>query len=112
MFQSQKIVIINLKLKERMVNVMNKIKMNVQGRVQGVGFRYMTKLVADQLGVTGTIKNEEDGSVTIEAAGEEETIKKFIEEVKKSPSPSGRVQYIDLQENPLMQERKKFDVIG
>ncbi|MEY8445142.1 acylphosphatase [Enterococcus ratti] len=91
---------------------MNKIKMNVQGRVQGVGFRYMTKLVADQLGVTGTIKNEEDGSVTIEAAGEEETIKKFIEEVKKSPSPSGRVQYIDLQENPLMQERKKFDVIG
>ncbi|MDU4833387.1 MAG: acylphosphatase, partial [Enterococcus faecium] len=33
---------------------MRKVKMNVQGRVQGVGFRYMTKMVADQLGVTGT----------------------------------------------------------
>ncbi|RCT69432.1 acylphosphatase, partial [Enterococcus faecium] len=34
---------------------MRKVKMNVQGRVQGVGFRYMTKMVADQLGVTGTV---------------------------------------------------------
>ena len=50
---------------------MKKIKMNVQGRVQGVGFRYMTKIVADQLGITGTVKNEEDGSVTIEACGDE-----------------------------------------
>ena len=91
---------------------MNKIKMNVQGRVQGVGFRYMTKIVADQLGLTGTVKNEEDGSVTIEAAGEDEAIKDFIEKVKQSPSPGGRVEYVDLQENPLMKERKKFDVIG
>ena len=29
---------------------MEKLRMNVQGRVQGVGFRYMTKMVADQLG--------------------------------------------------------------
>lgn len=91
---------------------MKKIKMNVQGRVQGVGFRYMTKIVADQLGITGTVKNEEDGSVTIEACGDEETIKTFIEKVKDSPSPSGRVQYVDLQDNPMMEERKKFDVIG
>lgn len=91
---------------------MNKIKMNVQGRVQGVGFRYMTKIVADQLGITGTVKNEDDGSVTIEAAGDDEAIKKFVEEVKRSPSPSGRVQYVDLQENPMMEDRKKFVVIG
>jgi len=67
---------------------MRKVKMNVQGRVQGVGFRYMTKMVADQLGVTGTVKNEDDGSVTIEAIGNDDIIQKFIEEVKKSPSPS------------------------
>ncbi|HAQ0074968.1 TPA: acylphosphatase, partial [Enterococcus faecium] len=66
---------------------MRKVKMNVQGRVQGVGFRYMTKMVADQLGVTGTVKNEDDGSVTIEAIGNDDIIQKFIEEVKKSPSP-------------------------
>ncbi|HAW87509.1 MAG TPA: acylphosphatase, partial [Enterococcus sp.] len=57
---------------------MRKVKMNVQGRVQGVGFRYMTKMVADQLGVTGTVKNEDDGSVTIEAIGNDDIIQKFI----------------------------------
>ncbi|HFC9111066.1 acylphosphatase [Enterococcus lactis] len=91
---------------------MRKVKMNVQGRVQGVGFRYMTKMVADQLGVTGTVKNEDDGSVTIEAIGNDDIIHKFIEEVKKSPSPSGRVQYVDVQEDPMIEERKKFDVVG
>ncbi|WP_087625989.1 acylphosphatase [Enterococcus faecium] len=91
---------------------MRKVKMNVQGRVQGVGFRYMTKMVADQLGVTGTVKNEDDGSVTIEAIGNDDIIQKFIEEVKKSPSPRGRVQYVDVQENPMIEERKKFDVVG
>ncbi|HAP9399797.1 acylphosphatase [Enterococcus faecium] len=91
---------------------MRKVKMNVQGRVQGVGFRYMTKMVADQLGVTGTVKNEDDGSVTIEAIGNDDIIQKFIEEVKKSPSPSGRVQYVDVQEDPMTEERKKFDVVG
>ncbi|MGH1941962.1 acylphosphatase [Enterococcus faecium] len=91
---------------------MRKVKMNVQGRVQGVGFRYMTKMVADQLGVTGTVKNEDDGSVTIEAIGNDDIIQKFIEEVKKSPSQSGRVQYVDVQEDPMIEERKKFDVVG
>ena len=91
---------------------MRKVKMNVQGRVQGVGFRYMTKMVADQLGVTGTVKNEDDGSVTIEAIGNDDIIQKFIEEVKKSPRPSGRVQYVDVQEDPMIEERKKFDVVG
>ena len=91
---------------------MRKVKMNVQGRVQGVGFRYMTKMVADQLGVTGTVKNEDDGSVTIEAIGNDDIIQKFIEEVKKSPSSSGRVQYVDVQEDPMIEERKKFDVVG
>ncbi|RXW70355.1 acylphosphatase [Enterococcus faecium] len=91
---------------------MRKVKMNVQGRVQGVGFRYMTKMVADQLGVTGTVKNEDDGSVTIEAIGNDDIIQKFIEKVKKSPSPSGRVQYVDVQEDPMIEERKKFDEVG
>ena len=91
---------------------MRKVKMNVQGRVQGVGFRYMTKMVADQLGVTGTVKNEDDGSVKIEVIGNDDIIQKFIEEVKKSPSPSRRVQYVDVQEDPMIEERKKFDVVG
>lgn len=37
----------------------------VTGRVQGVGFRYFTKILADRLGVTGVVWNASDGSVRI-----------------------------------------------
>lgn len=46
---------------------MRTIKMNASGRVQGVGFRYMTKMVADQIGIGGIVCNQNDGSVYIEA---------------------------------------------
>ena len=61
---------------------MEKLRMNVQGRVQGVGFRYMTKMLADQLGVTGSVKNEDDGSVSITAIAPEDIMETFIKKIK------------------------------
>ncbi|MGC6767802.1 acylphosphatase [Enterococcus sp. LJL128] len=89
---------------------MRKIRMNVQGRVQGVGFRYTTKMVADQLGVTGTVRNENDGSVSIEAVGSLEQIEAFIQKIKDSPTPSGRVTYTDIQDDPLIEDYSTFKV--
>lgn len=89
---------------------MRKVRMNVQGRVQGVGFRYMTKMVADELEIKGTVRNEDDGSVSIEAIGTDEAMALFIQKVKESPSPMGRVTYVDIQEDPLMEVYKKFSV--
>ena len=39
------------------------------GRVQGVGFRYYAQYAADSAGVTGWVRNEYDGSVTMELQG-------------------------------------------
>ena len=77
---------------------MKQIKMNVQGRVQGVAFRYMTKIVADTLNIDGYAKNLDDGSVEIMAQGTDENIKSFINKVKASPSPQGRVDHYTLEE--------------
>ena len=44
------------------------------GRVQGVGFRYLTRRAADLIGVTGWVRNERDGSVTLEIQGTEEQV--------------------------------------
>ena len=41
----------------------------VSGRVQGVGFRYRAQYAANACGVTGWVKNEWDGSVSMEAQG-------------------------------------------
>lgn len=68
---------------------MEKLRMNVQGRVQGVGFRYMTKMLADQLGVTGSVRNEDDGSVSITAIAPEDIMETFIKKNQRFPQSSG-----------------------
>lgn len=62
------------------------VTINVIGKVQGVFFRVSAKEKADELGVLGTVKNEKDGSVFIEAEGNEENLNRFIEWCKKGPS--------------------------
>ena len=98
-------------IKEKGCDKMRKVRMNVNGRVQGVGFRYMTKFVADKMGIKGTVKNEEDGSVTIEAIGDPEKVALFIQKIKESPSPSGRVTQFTLVEDSSIKERRSFDVV-
>ena len=48
------------------------------GWVQGVGFRYRARLAADHFGCTGWVRNEFDGSVTMEVQGTEEQIDRVI----------------------------------
>ena len=77
---------------------MNKVRLSVTGRVQGVGFRYATYQLAKRLDIRGTVKNETDGSVTIEAQSEDKLkLQSFISDVRKSPAPFGRVDYLDVK---------------
>lgn len=48
------------------------------GHVQGVGFRYYAVQKANQLGLTGWVKNLYDGSVEMEVEGQEELIDQLI----------------------------------
>lgn len=90
--------------------MMKIVKMHVTGLVQGVGFRYMTKMVADQIGIGGIVCNQNDGSVYIEANGTEDEINLFIEKVRKSPSPSGKVDHLEVINDPNLNIRNKFSV--
>ncbi len=64
---------------------MRRVSLTVFGRVQGVGFRYATKMVADKVGVTGLVRNLLDGTVYIEARGTDREVSDFIQVVKKRP---------------------------
>ena len=91
---------------------MKHLSINVDGLVQGVGFRYSTFQVAQELGVTGTVKNELDGSVSIEAEADEKILYIFLNRVKSSPSPFGKVDKLDYTFSDDLQHYKKFTVIG
>lgn len=49
-----------------------------KGRVQGVGFRFQVKMLADSLGVTGTVRNMYDGSVEVCIQGNENQLMNFF----------------------------------
>lgn len=57
---------------------MLRYKLIAKGRVQGVGFRFFAQYQALQYDLTGWVKNEFDGTVSLEVQGEEEKINRFI----------------------------------
>ncbi|CAM3314816.1 acylphosphatase [Vagococcus fessus] len=89
---------------------MKHVKLTVQGKVQHVGFRITTKMVADRLRIKGIVKNLPDGSVYIEATGEETKLNKFISLVEASPTPSGRVDTMTTDFVDTLPNYTTFDV--
>ena len=77
------------------------------GRVQGVGFRYTAKYLARSLELTGWVKNDWDGTVTMEVQGREQLINKLLTGLNHSRFIS--IEWMDTKEIPLEEERG-FDV--
>ena len=50
----------------------------IEGRVQGVGYRYSAKIKAESLGIMGSVQNLRDGSVFVTAQGEKEAMDNFV----------------------------------
>ncbi len=70
------------------------LKVRVIGRVQGVGFRYFTERVAEELGIAGYVMNCHDGSVEVIAEAERKALDEFLGQLKKGPR-GGRVERVE-----------------
>ena len=73
-----------------------KAEINITGIVQGVGFRFYVERMAEILNITGWVKNEWDGSVSITAVGTEEAIHDFLITLEKGP-PMSRVDNVEVK---------------
>lgn len=58
----------------------------IQGRVQGVGFRFSTSHQAQNRGLTGWVRNCSDGSVEAEFQGAPEVVEDMIAWCRRGPS--------------------------
>lgn len=73
-----------------------RLSARITGRVQGVGFRNFTQMRARQLGVTGWVRNEDDGSVRLEAEGPRGALEELAEAVQEGPRMA-RVESVDAE---------------
>ncbi len=65
-----------------------RVRVIIEGLVQGVGFRYFVQRKAFSLGITGWVRNRADGRVEALFEGEENAVDIMLGEVKKGPSMS------------------------
>lgn len=77
------------------------------GRVQDVGFRYTAKHLARMMGLTGWVRNEWDGTVTMELQGSEILINKVL--VGLNNNQFITIDWIDTKKIPL-EDENAFDV--
>jgi len=68
---------------------------SVTGRVQGVFFRAWTRDQANELGVTGWVRNCPDGRVDAHVEGDEAAVQQLLERLRRGP-PSARVEDVRL----------------
>ena len=81
----------------------------INGKVQGVGYRFFATRVARRLGLKGWIQNTRDGTVEAAVEGEKEAIEEWLEELKEAPRYA-EVTHIDQESKDFTGRLPDFDV--
>lgn len=85
------------------------VAITVRGKVQGVWFRKYTVDKAQQLQLTGTVRNTADGDVAVVATGTDDQLADFIEWCWMG-SPKSKVTSVTVEDMPLM-KFEGFEVV-
>lgn len=75
--------------------------MIVSGRVQGVGFRYYVEDIALGMNISGWVRNLSDGTVEIDAEGEEDKLKNFVRTITNTKKGFIQVSNIVVQDKEV-----------
>lgn len=86
-----------------------RLNARVSGVVQAVGFRYWTVRKAEELGLSGTVRNNTDGSVGIVAEGPQFVVLE-LRRWLRSPEAPGRVEDVEESVSAATGEFRGFDV--
>lgn len=87
----------------------------IDGKVQGVSFRWFIREAGDRLGLVGTVQNLYDGKVEVRAYGSEDALETMRAKLEKGPRMA-RVEEIDEQpltdeEERELREREIFEIL-
>jgi acylphosphatase len=86
------------------------LNITVRGKVQGVYFRRDTQIEAKRLGIFGTVANQKDGSVYIEAEAEENPLNEFVRWCHQGPELANVAEVIT--EGSILKGFREFKVLA
>lgn len=86
-----------------------RLEISITGDVQGVSFRYYAKDIAKKLGITGWIRNEADGSISLVVEGKEKNLQNFLNWCHQG-SPLATVEKVNSREGKYTGEFKSFEI--
>lgn len=89
---------------------MESVHMIINGRVQGVGFRFSAQQKAKEFGIKGWVRNRKNGSVEIEAEGKERNLQSFIEAIKHGPSPYAKINKVNIDSSDKTKGFNSFQI--
>lgn len=87
---------------------MRRVRAIVTGRVQGVGFRASTVYEARESGLTGWVRNLADGSVELEAQGDDAPIEALLAWCAHGP-PAARVTDVAVDDRDVIAGERGFE---
>ena len=99
--------VMNVQLPDFPGNAPVRYRMRFEGRVQNVGFRYETELLANRLALTGFCKNLENGDVLVELQGLRSKIDFYINFMKYLKRI--RVDHVTVTELPVTPNEIEFN---
>ena len=89
---------------------MKKVHVTISGRVQGVFFRGATERTANNLQLTGWVRNREDGRVEAVFEGEDRAVDQMVAWCRTGP-PAARVDDVRTEDEPSEGKYQSFKVI-
>ncbi len=89
---------------------MIELQATVLGTVQGVRYRDFVQVSAGTLGLTGYVRNNPDGSVTVVAQGEPDVLKEFIEFLHEG-SLQAKVEGLNVEWGTVDREYTDFSIL-
>jgi len=88
---------------------MPSLELLIIGQVQGVNFRATAKEKAEEVGVTGWVANNADGTVIVHAEGPDQPLQDFIDWCRVGPTSAHVVSVTSKEASP--EQSSSFDIV-
>ena len=88
---------------------MVRVHLIISGFVQGVGFRYFVKQKADELALTGWVRNTPEGNVEVVLEGDQKKLEEVIAVCREGPPPAS-VKNVSVEESEATGEFRSFEI--